>query len=72
VSNPVDSGGPPSGDPVKGRKILEAIVADPNVAVVICPITGALESMSNQLARTSSRSQDHGQAHLRRVGLPHR
>jgi acetate---CoA ligase (ADP-forming) len=50
VSNPVDSGGPPSGDPVKGRRILEAIVADPNVAVVICPITGALESMSNQLA----------------------
>jgi acyl-CoA synthetase (NDP forming) len=45
VSNPVDSGGPPSGDE-RGRKILDAIVADPNIDAVIVPITGALESMS--------------------------
>lgn len=49
--NPVDSGGPPSGDPVAGRAILEAIVADPNVAVVIVPITGVVPSMSGQMAR---------------------
>jgi acyl-CoA synthetase (NDP forming) len=50
VSNPVDNGGAPSADE-RGRKILDAIVADPNVAVVICPITGALASMSTPLAR---------------------
>jgi acyl-CoA synthetase (NDP forming) len=50
VSNPVDNGGAPSAD-WRGRKILEAIVADPNVDVVICPITGALASMSKPLAR---------------------
>jgi acyl-CoA synthetase (NDP forming) len=50
VSNPVDSGGPPSADS-RGRKILDAIVADPNVHMVICPITGALASMSNRLAK---------------------
>ena len=48
VSNPVDNGGAPSSD-WRGRKILDTIVADPNVAAVICPITGALASMSNQL-----------------------
>ena len=41
VSNPVDSGGPPSAD-WRGRKILDAILADPNVDVVVIPITGAL------------------------------
>jgi acyl-CoA synthetase (NDP forming) len=50
VSNPVDNGGAPSAD-WRGRKILDAIVADPNVDVVICPITGALASMSKPLAR---------------------
>ena len=50
VSNPVDNGGGPSGD-WRGRKILDAIVADPNVDLIICPITGALESMSNNLAK---------------------
>jgi acyl-CoA synthetase (NDP forming) len=48
VSNPVDNGGPPSGDE-RGRKILDAIVADKNVDLIICPITGALPSMANQL-----------------------
>ena len=50
VSNPVDNGGAPSAD-WRGRKILDAIVADPNVDVIICPITGALSSMSKPLAR---------------------
>jgi acyl-CoA synthetase (NDP forming) len=46
VHNPVDSGGPPSGDPTKGPAILKAILADPNVDLLVVPITGALESMS--------------------------
>ena len=50
VSNPVDSGGAPSGDE-RGRKILDAIVADPNVDLLLCPITGALASMSNRIAK---------------------
>ncbi len=49
VSNPVDSGGPPSTDD-RGRKILDAIIADPNVDVIVCPITGALETISRPLA----------------------
>jgi acyl-CoA synthetase (NDP forming) len=50
VSNPVDNGGAPSAD-WRGRKILDAIVADPNVDLIVCPITGALASMSKPLAR---------------------
>src|SRR5439155_24719552 len=50
VSNPVDNGGAPSAD-WRGRKILDAIVADPNVGMLICPITGALPSMGNRLAQ---------------------
>ncbi len=46
VSNPVDSGGGPSGAPVAGRAIIDAIIEDPNIDLVIVPITGALESMS--------------------------
>lgn len=50
VSNPVDNGGPPSADE-RGRKIIDAIIADPGVDLVICPITGALASISAPLAR---------------------
>ncbi|MDA8400949.1 MAG: acetate--CoA ligase family protein [Actinomycetota bacterium] len=50
VSNPVDNGGAPSAD-WRGRKILDAIVADPAVELLICPITGALASMGNRLAK---------------------
>jgi acyl-CoA synthetase (NDP forming) len=50
VSNPVDNGGAPSGD-WRGRKILDAILADRNVDLLLCPITGALASMSNRLAQ---------------------
>jgi len=50
VSNPVDCGGGPSAD-WRGRKILDAIVADPRVGVLVCPITGALPTMSRPLAQ---------------------
>jgi len=50
VSNPVDCGGPPVGDE-RGRKILDALVADPDVGVLICPITGAFAPMSDLLAQ---------------------
>src|SRR5438270_8608748 len=50
VSNPVDNGGAPSAD-WRGRKILDAILADPIVDLLLCPITGALPSMSGPLAR---------------------
>ena len=49
VSNPVDCGGAPSAD-WRGRKILDALLADPNVGVLVCPITGALPTMSRPLA----------------------
>lgn len=50
VSNPVDNGGHPVGDE-RGRKILDVLVADPDVDVVICPITGAFPPMSDRLAQ---------------------
>src|SRR5207253_6890491 len=50
VSNPVDNGGAPSAD-WRGRKILDSILADPNVDLLLCPITGALASMSGRLAQ---------------------
>jgi len=50
VSNPVDCGGPPVMTPA-GRAILDLVVADPNIDIIVCPITGAVESMSMPLAR---------------------
>ena len=50
VSNPVDNGGAPSAD-WRGRKILDTIMADPAVDILICPITGAVASMSKRLAK---------------------
>jgi acyl-CoA synthetase (NDP forming) len=50
VSNPIDCGGPPVMTPA-GRTILELILADPNVDILVCPITGALETMSMPLVR---------------------
>ncbi len=50
VSNPIDCGGPPVMTPA-GRQIIDLILADPNVDILICPITGALEMMSSPLAR---------------------
>lgn len=50
VSNPVDCGGPPVAD-ARGRRILDAILADPRVHVLIVPITGAVEMFSDPLTR---------------------
>jgi acyl-CoA synthetase (NDP forming) len=50
VSNPVDSGGPPVAD-ARGRRILDLIVADPNVDVLVVPITGAVEMFSEPFTR---------------------
>jgi acetate---CoA ligase (ADP-forming) len=49
VSNPVDNGGAPVRD-WRGPKIIETMLADPNVDLLLCPITGALPSMANKLA----------------------
>src|SRR5205807_1718007 len=45
VSNPVDCGGPPVAD-TRGRKILDAILADKNVDILVIPITGAVVMFS--------------------------
>ncbi|MEL3944597.1 acetate--CoA ligase family protein [Streptomyces sp. LNU-CPARS28] len=50
VANPVDNGGHPVGD-WRGRKIIDAILADPEVGVLICPITGPFPPMSDKLAK---------------------
>lgn len=50
VSNPVDCGGPPVMDE-RGRKILDVVLADPNVDILVVPITGALDSMSTPMVR---------------------
>ena len=33
----------------RGPKIIETMLADPNVDLLLCPITGALPSMGNKL-----------------------
>ncbi|MFD9825321.1 acetate--CoA ligase family protein [Streptomyces violascens] len=50
VANPVDNGGHPVGD-WRGRKIIDAVLADPSVGVLICPITGPFPPMSDKLAQ---------------------
>lgn len=50
VANPVDNGGHPVGDE-RGRKIIDALLADPEVGVLICPITGPFPPMSDKLAQ---------------------
>jgi acyl-CoA synthetase (NDP forming) len=50
VSNPVDSGGHPVGD-WRGRKIIDSLLADSDVGVLICPITGPFPPMSDKLAQ---------------------
>ncbi|MFC9845807.1 acetate--CoA ligase family protein [Streptomyces sp. NPDC060223] len=50
VANPVDNGGHPVGD-WRGRKIIDAILADPSFGVLICPITGPFPPMSDKLAQ---------------------
>ncbi|MEV6115077.1 acetate--CoA ligase family protein [Streptomyces sp. NPDC052109] len=48
VANPVDNGGHPVGDR-RGRKIIDAILADPSIGVLICPITGPFPPLSDKL-----------------------
>ncbi|MGW7817221.1 acetate--CoA ligase family protein [Streptomyces puniciscabiei] len=48
VANPVDSGGHPVGD-ARGRKIIDAILADPSVGVLVCPVTGPFPPLSDKL-----------------------
>ncbi|WP_317443937.1 acetate--CoA ligase family protein [Streptomyces collinus] len=50
VANPVDTGGHPVGD-ARGRKIIDAILADPQVGVLICPVTGPFPPLSDRLVR---------------------
>jgi acyl-CoA synthetase (NDP forming) len=50
VSNPVDCGGPPVADE-RGRKILDAILADDNVDMLVIPITGAVVTFSEPFTR---------------------
>ncbi|MGW0999367.1 acetate--CoA ligase family protein [Streptomyces sp. NPDC002523] len=50
VANPVDNGGHPVGD-WRGRKIIDAILADPEVGVLICPVTGPFPPLSDQLVK---------------------
>ena len=50
VSNPVDCGGPPVADS-RGRRILDLVLADPNVDVLVVPITGAVELFSEPFTR---------------------
>ncbi|MFJ4539271.1 acetate--CoA ligase family protein [Streptomyces tibetensis] len=50
VANPVDNGGHPVGDE-RGRKIIDAILDDPAVGVLICPVTGPFPPLSDRLVR---------------------
>ncbi|PNG17207.1 acetate--CoA ligase family protein [Streptomyces cahuitamycinicus] len=50
VANPVDNGGHPVGDE-RGRKIIDAILGDPGVGVLICPVTGPFPPLSDRLVR---------------------
>jgi len=50
VSNPVDCGGPPVADP-RGRKILDLVLADPNIEILVVPITGAVDMFSDPFTR---------------------
>ncbi|RII11787.1 succinyl-CoA synthetase subunit beta [Streptomyces sp. YIM 130001] len=50
VANPVDNGGHPVGD-WRGRRIIDSILDDPEVGVLICPITGPFPPMSDRLAQ---------------------
>ncbi|MEU4210132.1 acetate--CoA ligase family protein [Streptomyces sp. NPDC026206] len=50
TANPVDNGGHPVGD-WRGRKIIDAILADPSIGVLVCPITGPFPPLSDKLAR---------------------
>ena len=50
VSNPVDTGGHPTGDE-RGPKILDAILRDPRVDILIVPVPGSFSPVSDRLAQ---------------------
>ncbi|WP_055623608.1 acetate--CoA ligase family protein [Streptomyces sp. JHA19] len=50
VANPVDNGGHPVGDE-RGPRIIRAILDDPSVGVLICPVTGPFPPLSDKLAQ---------------------
>ena len=50
ISNPVDSGGAPSGD-WRGLAILKALVDDPGVGVVVCPFVANAYQLSDAVVR---------------------
>ncbi|MEU7134625.1 acetate--CoA ligase family protein [Streptomyces sp. NPDC046261] len=50
TANPIDNGGHPVGD-WRGRKIIDAILADPSVGILVCPITGPFPPLSDRLAQ---------------------
>ncbi|MGA4841264.1 acetate--CoA ligase family protein [Streptomyces sp. G45] len=50
VANPVDNGGHPVGD-WRGPKIIDALLDDPSIGVLVCPITGPFPPLSDKLAR---------------------
>ncbi|MFI2203832.1 acetate--CoA ligase family protein [Streptomyces sp. NPDC020192] len=50
VANPVDNGGHPVGDR-RGRKIIDALLADPSIGVLICPVTGPFPPLSDKLVQ---------------------
>ena len=50
VSNPVDNGAQPVRTPGVNRALIETCLQDPNVDILVCPITGILPSMSHIVA----------------------
>ncbi|MEU6650741.1 acetate--CoA ligase family protein [Streptomyces sp. NPDC046900] len=58
VANPVDNGGHPVGDG-RGRQIIDSILTDPEVGVLICPITGPFPPLSDRLVRDLVDAAEH-------------
>ncbi len=50
VANPVDNGAQPVRTPGVNRALIEACLDDPAIDILVCPITGVLESMSKVVA----------------------
>ncbi|MCW7944543.1 pimeloyl-CoA synthetase [Streptomyces hygroscopicus] len=58
VANPVDNGGHPVGDR-RGRKIIDSILDDPEVGVLICPVTGPFPPLSDKLVQDLVDAAEH-------------
>lgn len=61
VSNPVDCGGHPVGDE-RGERILSALLDDPDVGVLLVPITGPFPPLSDKLAKDLAVAAEHTDA----------